>query len=263
MGSPEGGGQAGPNPSDPGHTPSNRVPTLRACWSGDRPTRHVSATLEARLTGAQRLEQQLALRQLPGLEVDERLSALLDGKPVEPLEVVTDHGNRVHVLDGADGQLSVSYTASAVGRAEPVELTEADRVTYSRPSRYAESDRLLGSRTGSSTPRCHGGARAGRVVVGGVAAVLRAGQQRADRRGDRHPDDRRRRVPRLRAPRGGAAAGAGRPGPAGRGVRARLRPDGLPRRDRGGGRRTLARPRRHLPGASAVDAADQHRSRRG
>jgi len=106
--------------------------------------RHVSATLEARLTGAQRLELQLALPTLPGLAVDERLSVLLDGKPVEPLEVVTDHGNRVHVLDGADGQLSVSYTATAVGRAEPVELTEADRITYARPSRYAESDRLLG-----------------------------------------------------------------------------------------------------------------------
>ena len=107
-------------------------------------TRHVSATLEARLTGAQRLELQLALPTLPGLAVDERLSVLLDGKPVEPLEVVTDHGNRVHVLDGADGRLSVSYAATAVGHADPVELTEADRVAYARPSRYAESDRLLG-----------------------------------------------------------------------------------------------------------------------
>ena len=144
MGSPEGGGQAGPSPSDPGHTPSNRVPTLRACWTGDRPEATCLRHPRARLTGAQRLELRAALPHLPGLEVDERLSVLLDGKPVEPLEVVTDHGNRVHVLDGADGRLSVSYTATAVGRAEPVELTEADRVTYARPSRYAESDRLLG-----------------------------------------------------------------------------------------------------------------------
>ncbi len=107
-------------------------------------TRHVSATLEARLTGAQRLELQLALPVLPGLEVDERLSVLLDGTPVDPVEVVADHGNRVHVLEGADGALSVAYSATVVGHADPVELTDADRVAYARPSRYAESDRLLG-----------------------------------------------------------------------------------------------------------------------
>jgi transglutaminase-like putative cysteine protease len=107
-------------------------------------TRHVSATLEARLNGAQRLELQLALPSLGGLDVDERLSVLLDGEPVEPREVVTDHGNRVHVLDGVDGRLSVTYAATAVGHAEPVPLTEADRIAFSRPSRYAESDRLLG-----------------------------------------------------------------------------------------------------------------------
>jgi transglutaminase-like putative cysteine protease len=75
--------------------------------------------------------------------VDERLSVLIDGQPVEPLEVVGEHGNRVHVLDGAQGRLSVSYTAAVDGHGKGVPLTEQDRIVYARPSRYAESDRLL------------------------------------------------------------------------------------------------------------------------
>ncbi|MEP7089384.1 MAG: transglutaminase family protein [Nocardioidaceae bacterium] len=110
----------------------------------DSMTRHVSATLEARLTGLTRLELQLALPDLPGLAVEERLSVLLDGDTVEPHEVLGDHGSRVHVIEGAEGRLSVSYTATATGRAEPVEVTEKDLVAYTRPSRYADSDRLIG-----------------------------------------------------------------------------------------------------------------------
>src|SRR3954451_24584242 len=110
----------------------------------DSLTRNVSATLEAQLSGRSRVELQVALAGRSGLDVDERLSVLLDGRPFEPCEVVTDHGTRVHVLDEVEGRLSVSYRATAVGRAEPLPLTEQDVVTYTRPSRYAESDRLLG-----------------------------------------------------------------------------------------------------------------------
>jgi hypothetical protein len=62
---------------------------------------------------------------------------------VEPLEVVGDHGNRVHVLDGVQGRLSVSYSATVEGHGKGVSFTEQDRIVYSRPSRFAESDRLL------------------------------------------------------------------------------------------------------------------------
>jgi len=106
--------------------------------------RRVSATLEARLSSPNRVELQLALAGADGLDVDERLSVLLDGDPVETTEVVGDHGNRVHVLDGAEGRLSVSYSATAVGHGGPAPMTERDRIVYARPSRYAESDRLLG-----------------------------------------------------------------------------------------------------------------------
>jgi len=107
-------------------------------------TRHVSATLEAQMSSPNRVELQLSLAGAEGLTVDERLSVLLDGSPVEPVEVVGEHGNRVHVLEGAQGRLSVSYSATVAGRGRAVPLTEQDRIVYARPSRYAESDRLLG-----------------------------------------------------------------------------------------------------------------------
>ena len=109
----------------------------------DTVKRQVSAVLEAQLSAPNRLELQLALAGAEGLTVDERLSVLLDGQPVEPVEVVGDHGNRVHVLDGAQGRLSVSYSATVEGHGKGVPLTEQDRIVYARPSRYAESDRLL------------------------------------------------------------------------------------------------------------------------
>ena len=131
--------------------------------------RHVSATLEGTVSGRARVELQLTVPEQDGLRVEERLSVLLDGRPVEPVEVVGDHGNRVQLLTGAEGRLSVSYSATATGHAEPVELTERDHVVYTRPSRYAESDRLLGfaaKQFGSTrglavaTPEVHAGAEA-------------------------------------------------------------------------------------------------------
>lgn len=110
----------------------------------DSTKRHVSAILEARLSGPARLELQVALPETPGLDVDERLSVLIDGEPAEDREVRSEHGTRVHVLDVPQGRLSVSYSATAVGEGTPAEVSEADRIRYTRPSRYAESDKLIG-----------------------------------------------------------------------------------------------------------------------
>lgn len=110
----------------------------------DTMTRHVSATLEAELAGPSRIELQLALPHLAGLEVDDKLSVILDGVSAEPREVTAAHEGRVHVVAGVAGRLSVNYSATVTGRAEPVELTDHDLVLYTRPSRYADSDKLIG-----------------------------------------------------------------------------------------------------------------------
>src|SRR4051794_26731052 len=113
------------------------------------PPRKVSATLEADVTGPVRLELQLALPAVDEIAVDEQLSVVVDGAPVTPHEVVGEHGNRVHVLSDVSGKVTVTYaaTATATGHGSPGPVTEWDRVAYTRPSRYAESDRLLGFAT--------------------------------------------------------------------------------------------------------------------
>ena len=106
--------------------------------------RDVSSTLEATLAGPSRLELQLTLPDLAGTDVEDTLSVLVDGTPVEPTEVVGAHGSRVHVVEGREGRLTVHYSASVTGRAEPLPVTELDHVIYTRPSRYVDSDKLLG-----------------------------------------------------------------------------------------------------------------------
>src|SRR3954454_9856927 len=111
------------------------------------PPRKVSATLEADVTVPVRLELQLALPAVDGIDVEEQLSVVVDGSPATPHEVVGEHGNRVHVLTDVSGKVAVTYAATATGHGAPVPVTEWDRVAYTRPSRYAESDRLLGFAT--------------------------------------------------------------------------------------------------------------------
>ena len=106
--------------------------------------RTVSARLEAEVTGDGWVELQLAAARLPGLDVAEHLLVTVDGDGVDVREVVDGHGSRIHLLSGVSGRLEVAYDATVTGRADPVPVTDLDRVEYTRPSRYADSDRLLG-----------------------------------------------------------------------------------------------------------------------
>lgn len=72
----------------------------------------------------------------------EVLDITIDGVPVTPRLVPDDHGGRLHVLDAHVGHLVLDYRASVVGRLDPIGCTEAERLRYLRPSRYAESDLL-------------------------------------------------------------------------------------------------------------------------
>src|SRR6202000_1946063 len=46
------------------------------------------------------------------------------------------------LLRASPGEVVVDYQATVEGHARPPAVTEADRLAYLRPSRYAESDRL-------------------------------------------------------------------------------------------------------------------------
>ena len=109
--------------------------------------REVGTELEVEVTAATTLEFQIAVAPHPNAEVLERLSFVLDGKPLQPLEISGVHGNRIHKLDVPVGNLTVSYAATILGRTDPAPVTEYDLSMYLRPSRYAEADKFYGFAT--------------------------------------------------------------------------------------------------------------------
>lgn len=67
----------------------------------------------------------------------------LDGEPLEPTVVRTDHGGRLHQLrDVEPGRLSVKYGVTVIGEAAPATLGTEEWYHYIRPSRYCASDEL-------------------------------------------------------------------------------------------------------------------------
>ena len=106
--------------------------------------RRVGAELEVEIIAPTTLEFQIAVAPHPNTEVSESLSFVLDGKPVQPLEISGTHGNRIHKLDVPIGYLTVDYAAMIVGQTDPAPVSEYDQSMYLRPSRYAEADKFFG-----------------------------------------------------------------------------------------------------------------------
>lgn len=65
-----------------------------------------------------------------------------NGVTQEPVEIVDDHGTRLHLLSVEPGDVVLDYMAEADGLADPVAAVEVDRLRYLRQSRYCESDTL-------------------------------------------------------------------------------------------------------------------------
>jgi transglutaminase-like putative cysteine protease len=115
--------------------------------------RTVSADLEfTTIAGATRVVLQVAAARVPGLEIEETLAVTLDGEPLTAVEVPTAHGGVLHTLDLPPStpwgkKVHVRYDAtvsSAAGDTQTSAPDNADdRDIYLRPSRYAESDRML------------------------------------------------------------------------------------------------------------------------
>ncbi|NYF98593.1 transglutaminase-like domain-containing protein [Janibacter cremeus] len=79
--------------------------------------------------------------------LEEEILVHTGGTQVEPIELVGSHGTRLHLLEEVgDGWLEVTYSALVdltrpTGEQVGPEVTH-DRWVFTRPSRYAESDRL-------------------------------------------------------------------------------------------------------------------------
>jgi transglutaminase-like putative cysteine protease len=106
--------------------------------------REVGTEIEVDITAPTTLEFQIAVAPHPDTEVFESLRFVLDGTPIQPLEVSGMHGNRIHKFDASVGTLKVEYAATIVGQTDPAPVTEYDLSMYLRPSRYAEADKFYG-----------------------------------------------------------------------------------------------------------------------
>ncbi|MFZ3269408.1 MAG: transglutaminase family protein, partial [Mycobacterium sp.] len=106
--------------------------------------REVGAQIDVEVTAATTLEFQVAVARQPGLDIRESLTITLNGKPLEPREIIGPHETRIHsvVIDG--GTVNLSYAATVAGEAEPAPVSDIDLITYLRPSRYAEADKFFG-----------------------------------------------------------------------------------------------------------------------
>ena len=104
--------------------------------------RRVGSQLVLQVHEPLRLMLQVAASGLAPAQLDETLQVSCDGAPLDVTEVAIAGEGRVHLADPQPGMVTVTYEASIRGSALGVAVTEADRIIYLRPSRYAESDRL-------------------------------------------------------------------------------------------------------------------------
>lgn len=107
--------------------------------------RTVSARLVFKTTANTKVAMAIAVAENSGFSrFEESLSVEAGGRQI-PLTAVADHhGGRFHYMEFTDpDEVTVEYSATVTGRGVPQEADLADRIRYVRPSRYAESDRLL------------------------------------------------------------------------------------------------------------------------
>lgn len=127
--------------------------------------RNVSATLELTLSeGPADLALMVAVARVPGLLIEERLTIHLGETEIVPTEIPAPHHGVIHHLQvdpGVSGTpLVLSYHANVDTNWDEVDSSHddaegeeivgdaggpVDLLTYLRPSRYVESDRLLGT----------------------------------------------------------------------------------------------------------------------
>ncbi|MDQ0258219.1 transglutaminase-like putative cysteine protease [Sinomonas atrocyanea] len=126
--------------------------------------RTVGAHLKFTTAPQTKLAMAIAVARVPGYSsFEEELVVTAGGRAVEPRELLDGHGGRFHVLELAEPtEVEVDYRAVVGGTADPEPVDEMELIRYVRPSRYAESDRLL------PTSYAHFGSLAGLELVQAV-----------------------------------------------------------------------------------------------
>lgn len=126
--------------------------------------RTVSASLDLTLDGPATLVLAVAASWLGGARLDEALAIEQEGHRLEPQQLADASGTRLHRVVAEGGSASIRYDAEVIGQASPAPLEPVDLVTFLRPSRYCESDALVGTATGEFA------GLAGKELLDGVAS---------------------------------------------------------------------------------------------
>jgi transglutaminase-like putative cysteine protease len=107
--------------------------------------RSVAARLVFKTVAHTKAALAIAVARNPGYSsFQESLSVTAGGEQVPLTELPDHHGGRIHYMEFAGpAEVTVEYAATVSGRAVPEDAPLADLIRYVRPSRYAESDRLL------------------------------------------------------------------------------------------------------------------------
>jgi len=103
--------------------------------------RSVTAFIDARIDQATTVVFSIAAAQGADF-VRENVVYSIDGSPIEPVEILDQHGTRLHRFDVPVGRFTALYEAVVDGRADPSPVDDVDLIRYLRPSRYCESDTL-------------------------------------------------------------------------------------------------------------------------
>ncbi|YAL84301.1 transglutaminase-like domain-containing protein [Dermacoccaceae bacterium W4C1] len=106
--------------------------------------RTVTARLDVSVEAPSTVALAITVAQLPGLEVQEDFD--IAGAKVLA-EIAEPVGGVRTILELPAGQYSLNYSATVTGEAQPVAGQLADTFPASLPSRYCESDKLMGTAT--------------------------------------------------------------------------------------------------------------------
>jgi transglutaminase-like putative cysteine protease len=110
--------------------------------------RTVSADLEVHVADPAHLAFQVGVSTPELYGAQEDISLTLGGRPVDFTEVAAPSGGRIWALNASAGIVSLHYFAQLADTPPPPPVEVADDLLYRRPSRYCESDRMLGLAAG-------------------------------------------------------------------------------------------------------------------
>ncbi|RNL58543.1 transglutaminase family protein [Arthrobacter oryzae] len=107
--------------------------------------RTVAARLAFKTTADTKIALAVAVARNAGYtSLEESLSVTSCGVEMPLTELTDHHGGRFHYMEFTDpAEVLVDYAATVAGTAAPEEPGLMELIRYVRPSRYAESDRLL------------------------------------------------------------------------------------------------------------------------